>query len=280
LLSIFVLSVVTAVTLNSCQKESVRPRVVNTSTKSTGEASTAELSKLLVNDINNIIFSMRKNQKGIVPGGADSNGCTIVTRDTIDKPNTITYSYGGSCIGSDGNVRSGTVVISYASEDITLVNNVISATMQNYSINGNRIHGVVSVTNIGPNGSGNTVLLQSAALSKQGPQQINPDSLNINYSYEWISGESSSPAANWQFSITGGWINSFAAGQADTMLITTPLIKNSKNPGCNFYIQGTQYTATKTLLGVQYKYEDFGNPGGCTGQESVTQNGVTTVQNQ
>jgi hypothetical protein len=278
LLSVFVLSVITAVTLNSCQKESIKPRIVNTSAKSTG--SSAQVSALVVNDINNLIFSVRKSQKGIVPGGTDSNACTIITRDTISKPNSITYNYGSNCIGNDGVVRSGSVVVTYADPDIRLVNNVITATMQNYSVNGTQVNGQVSVTNIGPNGNNNLVLLETATLAKQGPQQVQPDSLNANFAYEWIAGASSSPAQNWQFSITGGWTNSFVTGQSDSLVITTPLIKNAKNTGCNFTIQGTQYTVTKTPQGLQYVYEDFGNPGGCTGQVSVTKNGVTTVQNQ
>jgi hypothetical protein len=280
LLSIFVLSVITAVTLNSCQKESIRPKVVNSSTKAKGEANTAEITALFVNDINNMIFSMKKNQKGFVPGGVDSNGCVTIVTDTIDKPNSITYNYGSNCIGSDGKVRSGVVVISYAVPDIKVVNNVITGTMQNYTINGTLVNGTISMTNIGTNGSGNLVLLQSAAMSKLAPQQINSDSLTANFAYEWISGESSSPASNWQFSITGGWTSSYTSGQTDSLVITTPLIKNAKNPGCNFTITGKQYTVTTTPMGLQYSYYDYSNPGSCSGQVAVTTNGTTVIQSQ
>ena len=153
--------------------------------------------------------------------------------------------------------------------------------MQNYSLNGTLINGIISVTNIGPNGSGNLVLLQSATLSKLGPQQIQADSLNINYAYEWVSGESSSPAQNWQFSVTGGWTSSFAAGQTDSLVITSPLLKNAKTTNaCNYYISGQQYTVKKTPMGNQYSYYDFSNPGSCSGQVAVTTNGTTVIQNQ
>jgi|GEM_PF-3378687 hypothetical protein len=281
LLSIFVLSVITAVTLNSCQKESIHPKVVNSNTKSNGEANTPAVTALLVNDINSIVFSMKKNQKGLVPGGVDSNGCVTIVTDTIDKPNSITYNYGSGCIGNDGKVRSGVVVINYAVQDIRVVNNVISATMQNYSINGTLFNGTISATNTGTNGRGNLVFLETALFTKLAPQQISTDTLNGSFAYEWVAGESSSPEQNLQFSVTGGWTSTYTAGQMDSLVITTPLLKNAKTTNaCNYYIQGTQYTVTKTPMGEQYSYYDYSNPGSCSGQVAVTTNGVTVTQNQ
>jgi len=277
LLSLFVMSVVTAVTLNSCQKESIKPKVTpSNSTATSIKASSA----LIVSEVNNLMFSMHKTQKGLVPGGADSNSCVIITTDTISKPHTVSFNYGSNCIGDDGKVRSGIVTISYADPDIRLVNNVFTATYQNYTVNGSPFNGSVSVTNIGANGNGNLVLLQTGSFYTKAPQEISADTLNINYQYEWIAGVNSSPAANWQFSVTGGWTSTYTPGQMDSLVITTPLIKNAKNPGCNYYISGTQYSVTKTPQGEDYTYEDFGNPGGCSGQESVTHKGITTVQSQ
>jgi hypothetical protein len=287
LLSIVVVSVITAVTLNSCQKESIKPKALNSSTQSKGKSNLSASSMLLMKDLNNMLFASKKSSKGLVAGGIDSNSCVIVTRDTVDKPNTAAYSYATSCVGSDGSVRSGKVTITYADPDIRTVNNVITVTYQNYSVNGILHNGSISVTNYGPNGSGNLVLAEVGTVTalntqtnQQGLQQIVTDTLNVNYQLEWIAGEGSSPAANLQFSITGGVTSSFAAGQADSVVIVTPLIKNSLNAGCNFYIQGTQYTVTHTIMGLHYRYEDFGNPGGCGGQESVTEDGITTVEAQ
>ncbi len=276
LLSIFVMSVITAVTLNSCQKEVVRPKVVNTSSKTKGASNFAVSSAVAIEDINSIMFSLRKNQKGLIPGDIDSSSCVAVTMDTVTKPHVMTFDYGNGCAGHDGKIRSGIVQVTFATQDIRVVNNVITATFQNYSVAGTLYNGSVSLSNYGPNGSGNTVIAQSGQFSVMAQQQITPDTATVYYEYEWLAGENSSPAANYQFSITGGAHSS----QLDSLVITTPLIKNGKNPGCNYYIQGTEYSVSPSLLGPQYKYTDYGTPGGCSGQKAVTQNGVTTIVNQ
>ena len=281
LLSIVVMSAITAVTLNSCQKESIKPKVVNSLTKSQGASSFASKSGMIMRELNNFMFATKKNQKGLIPGGADSNSCVIITIDTISKPNTIVCDYGSSCIGNDHNVRSGKVTISYANQDIRLANNVISVTFQSYTFNGTSFDGGISLTNTGPNGAGHDVLVESGAVVSKAPGEISADTVSESLQYEWIANESSSPAADWQFSITGEMNSSYKAGQSDSTVITTPLIKNAKSTtNCNYTIQGTLYTVTTTPQGLQYRYEDFGNPGGCSGQEAVTVNGVTDIQNQ
>lgn len=281
LLSIVVMSAITAVTLNSCQKESIKPKIVNSSAQSKGASTLASRSALIMSDVNSLMFSSHKNQKGLVPGGTDSNSCVIITTDTIDKPNTIVYDYGSSCIGSDQKARAGKVTITYANSDIRLANNVVTVTFNNYSINGNVFNGSTSLTNTGPNGAGHDVLVIAGAYFSKAPNQISADTMIQNLQYEWIANEGSSPAADWQFSITGGWVSSYTQGQADSLVITTPLLRNAKSTSdCNYFIQGTQYTVTTSPQGLQYRYEDFGNPGGCSGQESVTVNGVSDIESQ
>ena len=233
-----------------------------------------------MNEVTNMIFASHKKGKGLVPGGTDSSGCVVIVTDTSHKPYSISYDYGSSCTGSDGKVRSGKVIIGYNSTDITQVNTAFTATFQNFTVDANVYDGAVGFTNIGPNGNSNLVLQFAGNFTYNQPGQTQPDTMHINYAYEWIAGESSSPAANWQFSITGGVTSSFTAGQTDSLVITTPLIRNAKNPGCNYLISGTEYTVKKTIQGLQYRYVDYGNPGGCSDQAAVTINGVTTIQGQ
>lgn len=278
LLSIFVMSAITAVTLNSCQKERLAPKATDSLTKSKGVSDLEGTSTVALNEAQNFVFSMRKNQKSLLPPNTDSSGCTVITYDTTGaKPYSTTYSYGSNCIGSDGIIRSGSVVVSYDASDIRVVNNVMTTTYNNYSVNGTVYNGSVTLTNTGVDGNGYQVITETGTFSEQTQFQIQPNTINVNYAYEWVAGESSSPAANWQFNITGS-VNDF---QHDSIVIVTPLSKNSKNTsGCSYYTAGTKYYVQGTTLGPKYTFTDYGTPGGCSGQKSVTQNGVTTVENQ
>lgn len=275
LLSIFVMSVITAVTLNSCQKERIAPKAVNTTNKSAGAGNVDVTSNTVINEANNIMFSMNKNEKGLIPNGLNNSSCAQVSTDSSQKPYVTTFNYGNGCTGTDGKTRAGVVIVTYDNSDIRVVNNAITTTFQNYTISGTTINGSISYTNEGPDANGNTVIAQTGTYA--GVSGSETDTLNVNMAYEWLAGEYSSPAANWQFSITGSITGTSSTGNTLNITITNPLIKNSKNPTCPYYISGTMQINEGPHPS---EYIDYGNPGGCSGQKSVTVNGVTTVENQ
>ena len=292
LFSIFVMSVITAITMNSCQKEILNPKLV----KATPTSSSAPSSKgtaivglnldiagnAILNEVNNAVLSTHKTAKGfgrLAPNGFDSSSCAIITFDSSSKPYLMHYDYGTGCVGSDGKTRSGMVTLTYDDGDIRTVNNVMTITYQNYGLNGNLINGFVSMSNTGINGNGNPVITQvgnyyAVRSNNQGGSET--DTMNINMAYEWLAGEFSSPAANWQFSITGSVAATSSLGGSAGLTVTSPLIKNCHNSTCNFIIQGMEHSYN----GSNTQDIDFGNPGGCSGQESVTSNGVTKVVHQ
>jgi hypothetical protein len=322
LLSIFFMTLIAAITLNSCQKEVVKPKVL--SSKALKVTSTASASStLLLNEINNMLFSGSSSKKGKAAGKTekdiiqnfnigDTTGGVIVTVDTINKPDSIIFNYGAGCVGSDGYTRSGIAIVTYDAQDIRLVNNVYTFTFQNYSIiapistggsnapnsinsggttvnssggntvaNSNpapaaNINGSISITNTGPNTNGNLVIAQTGTYTNTTSSAT--CTVNVNYNCEWIAGESSSPLSNLQFSITGLVNSSSTDGTLDSIVITTPLIKNSKTPGCNYYISGNAYTNSNVALYPTYL--NYSNPGGCSGQVAETVNGVTNILNQ
>ncbi len=277
LLSIFVMSVVTAITMNSCQKEIVKPKTVNTSASAAASATGGVdfASSMIVNEANNFLFSSYKNEKGLVPKGFDSSSCVVITIDTVTKPHTRTYDYGSGCVGSDGKTRAGITTLTYNNADLRVANAQVTLSFQNYSLNGTTINGAMTFENTGPNPNGNDVLTQVGSFTSVSAKET--DTLSANYQYEWLAGENSSPAANWQFSITGSVHGSSSNGGVADITITSPLIKNAKNPTCGFYIAGTE---SVIVSGNPDKFIDFGNPGGCSGLKSVTQNGSTTVVHQ
>ena len=276
LLSIFVMSVITAVTLNSCQKENIKPKNVNTPTNQNTASTLDANASLILNESSNLLFGSTTNEKGLLPKGSDTASCATRTYDTINKPYTIIYDYGTTgCVSSDGMTRSGVVSVTWAEKDIRVVNNAITISYQNYSVGKTTFNGSISFVNDGPNGNGNQVINETGTILTTSSTQT--DTMIVNYNNEWLSGEFSSPAANWQFSTTGSIHAGSSTGKQANMLITSALIKNAKTPGCSFTIQGTE---TITLPGQATQYIDFGNPGGCSGQKAVTQNGTTTIENQ
>ena len=275
LLTIFIMSVVTAVTLNSCQKEVIKPKVSPTS--AAGKNTLASSS--LMNELSDMIFSVSgtKNQKGL--GQAfnfdDTSACVSTIIDTISKPHTITRDYGSGCTGSDGLTRSGVAIISFNDRDIRIVNNVYSLTLQNYTCsNSPVVNGSISYTNTGYNSNGNLVLAETGTLSSSNGSAY--DTLSANYQYEWISGAYNSQLSGYQFSVTGGCNLTSSSSDTGSITITSPLIKNCKSEHCNFNIQGTAVSTWNNHI----KYMDYGRPGACSGQMTVTENGVTSIQNQ
>ena len=277
LLSIFVMAVITAVTLNSCQKESIKPKVTDLTNKSAGASNIDGSSSLIIDEANNLLFGSSNSEKGLIPSGAgyDTSSCVIRTFDTVHKPYTVSYNYGSGCLGNDGKTRAGIVSVTYSDKDIRVVNNSMTATFQNYSVNGTTVNGSLNLVNNGPDPNGNQVIAETGMFISS--TQTETDTLAVNYQIEWLSGEFSTPGTNWQFSITGAIHGGTSTGRTVDITINNPLIKNARNPGCNFFIQGTEQVA---VSGEAPKYRDFGNPGGCSGLKSVTQNGVTTVTNQ
>ena len=159
-----------------------------------------------------------------------------------------------------------------------MVNNVYSITLQNYTVSGFQItnlNGAISYTNTGTNSNGNLVITGTGGYIGTSGSLL--DTVNMNYQYEWIAGENSSPLSNLQFKVTGA-LYGYAEGNTAIDSITSPLIKNCKTTGCNYYIQGTK---DASVNGTNHlKHTDYGTPGGCSGQMAVTVNGVTSIVNQ
>ena len=279
LLTIFVMSVITAVTLNSCQKETIKPKALSGSTAATDPMAS---SQAIMNEVNNMIFasSSSKNAKGMGQNFnlSDTTGGVIVAIDTVSKPHTVRYDYGAGCVGSDGRTRSGVAIISYDAQDIRTVNDVYSLTLQNYTISGFQVTGLngsISYTNTGTNSNGNLVIAETGGYVGMTGSFL--DTVSVNYQYEWVAGENSSPLSNLQFKITGSMYGN-AEGNYAIDSITSPLIKNARTAGCNYFIQGTKYSSVNGTNHV--KLTDYSSPGGCSGQMAVTYNGVTSIQNQ
>ncbi len=74
-----------------------------------------------------------------------AHSCATITHDRELK--TITIEYDGDCVGFDGNVRKGTILITYT-DHYLIPDAVVTKTWIDFTINDNQVEGTRTVTNI------------------------------------------------------------------------------------------------------------------------------------
>ena len=129
--------------------------------------------------------------------------CATITIDTVAVPHTATIVFSGTpqqpCLCNDGNYRTGTIIVSWTGK-YRDPGSSHTITFDNYYLNFNKIDGTKTVTNNGPNTSGNLTF----AITVQGTVVIDPQysqtgtggtiTYNSNRTREWIAGE---PTPQW-----------------------------------------------------------------------------------
>jgi hypothetical protein len=83
------------------------------------------------------------------------NSCVIVTHDSINK--IITLDFGTGCVGPDGKLRVGQIIIDYTYR-LYIPGASLSLSLQGYSVDGLAIEGTRTLTNISPNFQANISL--------------------------------------------------------------------------------------------------------------------------
>ncbi|MEM7657049.1 MAG: hypothetical protein AAF399_13025 [Bacteroidota bacterium] len=74
--------------------------------------------------------------------------CVTVTHDSANK--VITLDFGTGCVGPDGKLRAGQIIITYTYR-IYLPGASLSVALQNYSVDGIQVEGTRTLTNVSPN---------------------------------------------------------------------------------------------------------------------------------
>jgi hypothetical protein len=184
-------------------------------------------------------------------------GCATVTDDTVSMPHTRTIDYGSGCVDSDGKTHKGQVVLSYNTTDFLHTPGAyVSASMNNYYIDGNQIAGSLSVHNTGTNGNGNISFTMDVDAKRIMGNGSGTDSVAGQEVVEWVAGSSTPESIDDQFSFTGGAGGSAADGGTFHLSILQPLIKNRAS-GCNlFFVKGETLSQ---ISGQSDRYLDYGD---------------------
>lgn len=223
---------------SSCRKQTKKPTTSQISSAGTD----LTLADNLTNDMFNVVDNESKNgaYKDSVSGKTDftykslTDTCALVTFNNNGGtwPKTLTVDFGEGCTNlSTGVTRKGKVIISFSGM-YRDAGSVISATTDNYYVNGNKIEGTKSITNNGRNTGGNLVFEvhdDAFLITKPDGGTVTWESVRQN---EWVEGESTTWLTNGvagicddMYSITGFAEGTSSEGDDYRMDVVDPLIK-------------------------------------------------------
>jgi hypothetical protein len=151
--SMILVMILAALALTSCQKSEPLE------TSSLEAADDAVLSEALFDDA----FMSLEIASGLAEAGLKSavvsDSCPLITITSAGEdfwPRSIVIDYGTGCEGLYDVVRSGKIIITLSAPRRE-VGSVRSVTFQDYYVNGAKIEGTKTVTNLGPNSNQNVV---------------------------------------------------------------------------------------------------------------------------
>jgi hypothetical protein len=267
LLKIIIAAIVISAT--SCKKDE-SPYPSQSGESSINDAQDFEQGEQISSDLDNMSdMAYVTNDVNLRNGFPDYSysilSCATVTKDTVNK--IITIDFGTGCIGSDGRLRSGQVIIHYNGHYFDPgFTRIIS--FNNYYVDSCHIEGSRSITNNGLNVNGNlnwTIIADSIKITKpNGYYHI----WNSSRNREMIAG-SSTPhlVSDDVYLITGSGTGSNSNGQSVTIAITTAL---RMELSCRWIVSGTVNT---TPSGKPTRTLDYGT-GTCDRFATVTVNGI------
>ncbi len=191
-----------------------------------------------------------------------------------DFPNTMTIDFGTSCTSYLGIERSGKVMATFTGPYAT-AGTVITVTTDNYYVNGNKVEGVKTDTNMGTNADGNmyfSVIVTDGLITLPDATTISWDATRTR---EWLEGSGTTAFEDDAYAISDGIGADYAAsginrnGIAFTTHIVEPLIKEMD---CLWITKGIFEV---TPDGLETRSLDFGD-GSCDNSATLTIGGYST----
>lgn len=230
--SLILILILTGFAMTSCQKSEPLE------SSSIEAADDAALSEALFDDV----FASLEIATGLAEAGLKSGSvsdtCPLITITSSGEdfwPRNIVIDYGTGCEGFYEVVRSGRIIITLSAPRRE-VGSVRSVTFQDYYVNGAKIEGTKTVTNLGPNNNQNVVF----AVELTGGKITFPDQKTITREFErqreYIEGY-----ATWNPWDDKCLISGVAAGiNLDGLSYTHTIINSLEwNAACRFIVRGT-----------------------------------------
>ncbi len=213
---------------------------------------------------NGLDIMMQRTGHSTVPVGiAGSYYCANVSVSGNTFPVTVTVDFGAGCKSADSITRSGSITYVFSGR-LSTPGTTISATFNNYVVNGHKLNGTYTIANTTTNinspqltttvTNGNIVFPGDTAYSFSGTKTIS------------VASGSVANVSGLIFNVTGNYEISSSYGDSLSATITTPL---EKKVSCPYIDQGVvSFTYTKNTASVDGTL-DYGN-GTCDDQALVT----------
>ncbi len=129
---------------NSCQIKELREivdEVILSQQEAQVEEALADVD-LIVDDV--LAQNEGQLKIGTIGSSAYLTSCAIVTLNSKISPQLLTIDFGASCVGNDGKIRSGKIIVT--SESFNTFPSIRNKTFQNYIVDGKKIEGNVLKT--------------------------------------------------------------------------------------------------------------------------------------
>jgi len=215
-----------SVTMSSCNKD-----VEATATAEETTASDSQEASAVGDEASNVVDAAANggNLFGRFSSSAGQldamSGCATVTRDTLGVNSyRITVDFGTvNCLCADGKNRRGKIIATFTG-DFWATGGVKTITFDNFYRNDNKVEGTRTVTNQGPNSSGNYTWKIEAANMRVTRTDGRSHTWNSTRVREMLAGYDT--RGNWsddEYQITGTATGSNSSGVSYTANITTPL---------------------------------------------------------
>jgi hypothetical protein len=199
-------------------------------------------------NLNNIM--LRQGRTTTLSNGTTTNGingyycATITNISGTSFPVTFTVDFGSGCTSQDNVTRSGSITYTFSGK-LSTPGTVISATFNNYVVNGYKLGGTYSITN------SSTGLALSLTTAVSDGSIVYPNDSSYTFSgsktVAFVSGDTSD-ISTFVFHVTGGYSISNSSGATLAATITTPLIRKLS---CPFIVSGiTTFAYTSPALSV------------------------------
>lgn len=271
-IAILLISLITLIT--ACKKDSSPSSSATDNSNAANLSANGATSDNAFDDAFNVAVQTG-NDKGLdnlmqMKGGKGTLGfnvtgsyyCANVTVSGTSFPDTVTVDFGSGCTSSDSITRSGSITYIFSGK-LSTPGTTISATFNNYVVNGYKLAGTYSISN--------TSTLSSVSLTTAvtGGNITYPNDTSYSFSgnktVAWISG-TPSDRLSLVFNITGGYSISSSYGESLAATVTSPLVRNGTCPNI---VQGvTSFKYTKGSLSVNGTL-DYGN-GTCDNTALIT----------
>jgi hypothetical protein len=222
---------------------------------------------LQVSSTNTSLAGYTSEKPGTTTLGTTTNGtgsyfCANITVSGTSFPITVTVNFGTGCKSADSITRSGSITYIF-SGPLHIPGTVVSATFNNYVVNGYMLGGTYSITN------STTSATFSLTTQVAGGTITYPNDTSYSFSgsktVSLVSGNVSN-VSTLVFNITGGYKITSSYGESLTATVTTPL---ERKETCAFIDKGIVsfvYTkGTATLNGTL----DYGD-GTCDNSAVIT----------